>query len=228
MKQWREVRVGIIDGLVASSTINPNNILLQKEFIEPRKGTFDCELPSHADQVARLILESAPAAKLVLCSIFGRQSFASVSTVIEALRWLADLNLDLINLSFGTNVYSKELEDVCLWLSSYGTILICSSPARGKIVYPAAFDCCIAVSGDARCSPGQFSFLGTELADFGTHPFVEVDNPKAGGGASFATARLSGLASELIAVGCPREAIVEELKSRCSFYGPENRSAATR
>lgn len=227
MKQWREVRVGIIDGFVNANTINPLNILLQKEFIESRSGTFDCELPSHADQVAGLILESAPAAKLVMCSIFGRQSFASVSTVVEALRWLADLNLDLINLSFGTNLYSKELEDVCVWLSSYGTLLICSSPARGKVVYPAAFDCCIAVSGDARCSPGQISFLGTELADFGTHPFVEMNNPKAGGGASFATARLSGLVSELIAVGCPREAIIKELKDRCSFYGPEQKRAAS-
>jgi hypothetical protein len=228
MKQRPEVRVGIIDGLVSPNMINPDNIILQKEFIKLRTGTYDCELPSHADLVASLILESAPAAKLVFCSIFRRESFASVSTVVEALRWLAEFDLDVINLSFGTNVYSKELEDSCLSLSSYGSVLICSSPARGKIVYPAAFDCCIAVSGDARCSPGQISFLGTELADFGTHPFVQIGSPKAGGGASFATARFSGLASELIAVGCSRESIREELKSRCAFYGPEHKSVATK
>lgn len=48
-----------------------------------------------------------------------------------------------------------------------GVLLCASSPARGGPVYPANYPGVIRVTGDARCAPGQWSWLGSRQADFG-------------------------------------------------------------
>lgn len=225
MGQWREVRVGLVDSGVGTDLLASPGILIEKDFCDGGSGPCQetMQLPGHGDSVARLVLDAVPRAKLVVANIFGGQARATVQVVTAALTWLADLNLDLVNLSFGTATYSPGLEAACRRVSSFGTLLVCSTPARGGQVFPAAFDCCVAVTGDARCMPGEVSWLGTENADFGTHCFVEPHDPAAGGGASFAAARLTGIAASLIAKGVPRESVVHMLMANCSFVGPENR-----
>lgn len=225
MGQWREVRVGLVDSGVGTDLMASPNVLIEKDFCNVQDAPCRAadQFPGHGDTVARLILEAVPRARLVVANIFGGQSTASVQVVTAALSWLADLNLDLVNLSFGTPKHSEGLEAACRRISSFGTLLICSSPARGGLVFPAAFDCCIAVTGDARCMPDDVSWLGTDCADFGTHSFITPGDPESGGGASFAAARLTGIAASLIANGVPRESVVETLKANCRFAGPERR-----
>lgn len=225
MGQWREVRVGLVDSGVGTDLLTLPNILIEKDFCDGRNRACkeSTQSPGHGDTVARLVLDAVPRARLVVANIFDGQVSATVQVVTAALTWMADLNLDLVNLSFGTVTYSEGLEAACRRMSSFGTLLVCSAPARGGRVFPAAFDCCIAVTGDARCMPGEVSWLGTESADFGTHSFVAPGDPGAGGGASFAAARLTGMAASLIANGVPREAVVDTLKANCRFVGPERR-----
>lgn len=224
--QWREVRVGLVDSGVGSELLTSSNLLIERAFCDGGSGACKdaAQLSGHGDTVARVVLEAVPRAKLVVANIFGGQATATVQVVTSALTWLADLNLDLVNLSFGTVTYSEGLEAACRRMSSFGTLLICSTPARGGRVFPAALDCCIAVTGDARCMAGDVSWLGTESADFGTHSFVAAGDPLGGGGASFAAARLTGIAASLIANGVPREAVIDTLKTNCRFVGPERRA----
>lgn len=224
--QWREVRVGLVDSGVGSDLLASSNILIERAFFHGGRGAWKdpTRLPGHGQMVAGVVLEAVPRAKLVVANIFGGQATATVQVVTAALTWLADLNLDLVNLSFGTVIYSEGLEVACRRMASFGTLLICSTPAQGGRVFPAAFDCCIAATGDARCMPGEVSWLGTESADFGTHSFITPGDPAAGGGASFAAARLTGIAASLIAKGVPREAVIDTLKTNCRFVGPERRA----
>lgn len=219
------VKVGLVDSGVGATLRGSTSVLATRDFstsnAAERDDFRDCT--GHGDAVAGLVLEALPGAKLVIAKVFRESHTAGIDAVCSALLWLAEQELDLVNLSFGTHIYSQELEAACKAVALSGALLICSSPARGNSVFPAAFDCCISVTGDARCAPGEISWLRTLACDFGTHPFLVANRAAKGGGASYAAARFTGLAANLIAQGTPRDRVVTMLSSKCCFFGPERR-----
>lgn len=219
-------RVGIADSGIALDRLA---VAAARDFIG-RPEDLSAPVPSGADElghgtaIAQLVVARCQQAELVLARIFGRRRAAAVGQVVAALDWLVEQRVQIINLSLGLAEPSPGLAAACQRAADAGVILVAASPARGRPTLPAAYPVCLAVSGDARCRPGEISWLGTTQAEFGAHPLLDGDGPPVGG-ASYATARVSGMIAALLAEGCPAARIREALKLQASHLGPERRRA---
>lgn len=210
------VRVGLIDGAVCPEL---GRRLFAVRGPNPRSGLSF----GHGSMVTRSVLEHAPDVEIALAQVFGSDRQASVEQVIDALQWLKDLNVQIVNLSFGLRLKVPRLACAIESVAAQGVIVVASGPARGQPVYPAAYDACVSVTGDARCAPGEISWLRGEAAEFGTHSLTDRSQPIRGGGASIASARMSGLIARLLGDGVAKQNIREVLIERARYVGREFR-----
>lgn len=222
------VRVGIIDSGLTQDEFARLPIRAAQRFVAADDGSVTC-MPAvddelgHGTQIAKIILDNNPDIELLIAQVFADRRQCEPAQVVAALDWLADAGASVINMSFGIARPEVVLRLACERASHGGTILIGSAPARGATAFPAAYPCCIAVSGDARCNSEQISWLGSATADFGAHPFALSGS----GGASYAAARVSSRIARLLAMGVVAEEIRSSLQARCSYHGPESRRSET-
>lgn len=214
----RPVRVGLIDGGVGGDLAD---VVVATRLLTSATG----DSTGHGSQIASCVLEHCPSAELLVAQVFGRSREAPVDAVLDGLEWLVGQGAQLVNMSFGMAKASARLASACRVAAQAGVILVASAPARGGVAFPASLDECIAVTGDARCAPGEVSWLGTAAADFGTHPFCDPRNPDGGGGASIAAARMSGLLGSLLEAGADAADVRHEMRRRAAYSGPERRDA---
>jgi len=212
------VRVGLIDGAL---DLGQGDAVYAAFGDEPLRAE-EC---GHGSQIARCVLAHAPQARLAVAQVFGRSRETTVDAVLDGLYWLIGQGVQLINLSFGMPAASPRLAQACGDAADAGVVLVASAPARGAPAYPAAFAHCIAVTGDARCAPGDVTWLATAAADFGTHPLIEPGHPERGGGASIATARMSGLIAAMLQAGVAPGELSTRLQQAAIHVGPERRHA---
>ncbi|MBT9519988.1 MAG: S8 family serine peptidase [Dechloromonas sp.] len=219
------VRIGVVDGAITPELHYSTLPLTAKIFNRtiPNSLVNKRFQRSHADQVAEVIYGYTKNISIFSANVFGPSNATDVDVVIDALEWMADLRMDIVNLSFGTIQYNKKFENVCEKIRNSGSIIVCSSPARGNVVFPAAFDSCTAVTGDARCAPNELSYINNGTALFGAHPYIYANNPECGGGSSFAAARFTGYVSDLLSHGTRENTLIEEIKSSCVYFGPERK-----
>lgn len=214
----KPVRVGLIDGGVDASFAGA--VAAVRDFAGAAAGG---DRNGHGSQVAAGVLAHCPSARLLVARIFDRDREAGVDAVLAALAWLLDEGAQLVNMSFGMDRASPRLADACRAAADAGAVLVAAAPARGAPAFPAAFAECIAVSGDARCAPGEVSRLATAAADFGTHPLLDARDPRRGGGASIAAARMSGMLASRLAAGADARHLRVELERCARYFGPERR-----
>ena len=212
------VRVGLLDGALDRSFGHAVDAV-------SGSAPLDADARGHGSQIARCVLAHAPQARLAVAQVFDRSRETTVDAVLDGLYWLIGQGVHLINMSFGMPTASPRLAQACRDAADVGIVLVASAPARGAPVYPAAFAHCIAVTGDARCAPGELSWLASAAADFGTHALIEPDHPERGGGASIATARMSGLIAALLAQGVAPGDVRARLQRAAIHVGPERRHA---
>lgn len=212
----KSVRVGLLDSRVAGA---PTDAVVATH----RLTDAHTDQMLHGSQVASCVLQHCPSASLLVAEVFDYRREATVDVVLEGMAWLMKEGVQLINMSFGISNVSQRLARACREAVSNGVVLVASTPSCGGMVYPAAFDECIAATGDARCAPGETSWLASASADFGTHPFLEPDNPRAGGGASIAAARISGLIATKLELGVASWDLRSEMRRCARYVGPERR-----
>ncbi|NMF88997.1 subtilisin-like serine protease QhpE [Aromatoleum petrolei] len=214
----RPIRVGLIDSAVRGA---PAAAVVETRLLTSAGN----DRTGHGTQIASCVLQHCPSAELLVAQVFGEGRDSSVDAVLEGLDWLVSRGVQLINMSFGMGGASARLASACRRAASAGAILVASAPARGSVTFPAALGDCLAVTGDARCAPGEVSWLGTPAADFGTHPFCDPRNPERGGGASIAAARMTGLIGSLLEGGADAFDVRRELRCRAAYVGAERRHA---
>lgn len=216
-------RVGIIDSGVSEKLFC--HVVESRRFSElPGNDPAQPDYIGHGDQLARLILCQCPEAELLVAQVFHDDSRSPISRVSEALDWLVEMGARIINMSFGLAVPAACLEAACESAARRGVLLVASSPARGGVVFPAALAQCLAVTGDARCSADELAWLGLPHAELGACPMIVPGQAEQGGGASFACARVSGMAARLIARdGIPTAKLLEHLRHEARYIGPEVR-----
>ncbi len=179
----------------------------------------------HGDHIATLVTEANPLSQLLIARIFDGQRNAPVERVVAGLDWLVVSGAQVINMSFGMRTPSLQLIEACERASAAGVILVASAPARGSPVFPAQLSCCLSVSGDARCTESQWSWLGLLRADFGANPLLSNSLGAPLGGSSFACARLSGIVARIMAQGqIEVREVVNELRTAANYIGPEQRA----
>jgi hypothetical protein len=145
-------------------------------------------------------------------------------TVAAAIDWLAQLGATIINLSLGTTKDSPTLRERCRRALDAKCILIASVPARGPLVFPAAYEGVWRVTGDARCAPGKFSLVGSSRVDFGADPRPDHSVSANTGGASIAAGRVTAALGALLETGLGPDEATAAFRAGCTIIGPQNGS----
>ncbi|MNP55255.1 hypothetical protein D3C76_1498830 [compost metagenome] len=124
-------------------------------------------------------------------------------------------------MSLGLRNDRPVLREACVVAQTAGVLLCASSPAQGEPVYPASYPGVIRITGDARCAPGQWSWLNSPQADFGAH----VAAASGMAGSSVGCAALAGIIAGFLRKhpGAGREAELRWLREGAAFVGPERR-----
>jgi subtilisin family serine protease len=179
----------------------------------------------HGSAVATLVLAGAPHCALLSVQVFDTARAASVLAIAAAIDWAVGEGARVINLSLGLRDDRRVLRDSCCAAMAQGVLLVASHPARGGVAFPAAYSGTLAVHGDSRCGDGDCSSVLDDVL-FGASPRPPAGF--AGGGASFATARVSGLAAAFFDANPAASAadFRSFLFATARFHGRERRSAA--
>jgi hypothetical protein len=175
----------------------------------------------HATNTIQVIRAGAPWTRLAIAQVFFDSMSTTPDTVAAAIDWLSGLGAAIVNLSLGTTADSPALRERCRRALENGSILIASVPARGPLVFPAAYEGIWRVSGDVRCAPGEFSLVGSARVDFGACPRALHSHSAAAGGASIAAARVTAALGALLEAGRGPDEAVAEFRAGCTIIGPQ-------
>lgn len=170
----------------------------------------------HGTRIARVLTADRADVHLLLAQVFDRSARTSAEVVARAVDWCVAQEADLIHLSLGLTADRPVLAASISRALEAGVLVVASVPARGEVPYPAAYAGVIRATGDARCTPGQWSAL--DEATFGGTVTVP-----GGAGASVGAAHVT---RELtLATGpCDWVTALATLTARARWRGPESRT----
>ncbi|MCR4717476.1 MAG: S8 family serine peptidase, partial [Lachnospiraceae bacterium] len=167
-----------------------------------------------------------PNIDLTSLRVLDENNEAPVSRVIEAIEWAIDNGINILNLSWGTNVDSPELHKVIKRAYNKGMLIIAAAGNDGTVSYPAKYDEVIAVGSVdsmAKIASDSASGDGIELVapaedviaytSFGILTFTS--------GTSFAAPQVTALASILWQqdISVSNKCIRELLRQSASPFG---------
>lgn len=225
------VRIGVLDsGITAGGELTMVN---QAAFDLDVSGnavptTIDESDLAHGTSIAKIIAYGAHNCELLSAQVFARGQPGIPAVVAAGLNWLVEQNARIVNMSFGLIHDREVLRAACRAALARDVLLVASSPAQGRSVFPAAYSGVIRVTGDARCAPGELSWLGSKRADFGACVGGLVHRPhQAGGGASFAAAHFSGVLANAISRAGGNDTALDLLRQGCRYTGREYRQGTT-
>ncbi|CAD5110427.1 subtilisin-like serine protease QhpE [Zestomonas carbonaria] len=220
-----ELRIGLIDS--GHSPAQASRVAGSRRFWlaggELHEGEAQADRLGHGSALLDTLAAQAGPLPVYVAQVFAERWATSPLQVAAALHWLVERRVALINLSLGLRNDRPVLREACAMALEAGVLLCASSPARGEPVFPASYPGVIRVTGDARCAPGQWSWLDSPQADFG----APVNAASGLAGASVACAALSGQIAAFLQdrPDAGREAVLEHLRSGAAFIGPERRGA---
>jgi hypothetical protein len=214
------LRVGMIDGPVDLDGIRPANV---RDFSGTGDVVQDSPALSHGNGAARVITMECPDIVLYVARVFGISLVCRPEQVAQAMRWLADEQVGLINMSFGLRHDRSVLRECCRQLADRGICLVAAAPAQGEGVYPSLYPGVVRATGDARCAPGEIAWLHSEQADYGGYP-GRPDHSFAGASAGCAsvTGAIARLANQYPDLDV--EELLQTLAKRADYRGREQRS----
>jgi hypothetical protein len=179
------------------------------------------DLCGHGSRVGAIVA-ATPRVVLFDARVFFDTLLTSAAQAAAAIDWLLECRVRLINLSFGLREDRAVLREACARAVDGGVLLVAASPARGAAVFPSAYPGVLRATGDARCAPGEISWLDTAQADFGAHP-RSADGLLAG--ASAGCAGVSAALAALLASAPSQDnpALLAALRGQARYTGPERR-----
>ena len=179
----------------------------------------------HGTRVCSLIREGAPEANIVMFKCFDAQDSVNEEAIVAALYAAVDTyHADVINMSWTLANESEALREAILHAYDRGAVLVaCAgnlslSTGLGAVAYPAAWDEVIGVAGvnlDAEGEPQtSLWYLYREAVDFCARS--DCGDEK---GASYSTARVSGLIAAALHSGVEKTEIPEYLAAMARDMG---------
>ncbi len=147
----------------------------------------------------------APEADLYIAKAFNKDGSADIDAIQKSIIWMAEQNVDVINMSFSSQTSTKEYQKLISDIYNNGIIMVCAAGNEGSsqagkadtIGYPARFDQTVAVTAvDTRKRKTDFSSIGTaaEIAAAGKDIYSCYPNNKYAtlSGTSMATPIITG------------------------------------
>jgi len=228
--EFRPVRVGVVDSGIdrADPALLPT-VMAARAFLRSPDGLVQRVAPcddsvGHGSAVAALIADGAgQRVEFVDAQVFAAAQAIDAGLLADAIDWCVENSVRVLNLSLGLHADRPLLRDACARASAAGVTLVAACPARGGATFPAAYPEVVAVSGDARCVAGGWSLLA-DRPHFGASPCAL--SPAAGGGASYAAARISGVAAAFFSrqPAAGYADLLAHLRAGAGFVGRECRS----
>lgn len=225
----RRVRIGLLDsglgGDMAGRAIAEAAFTVSEDFMV---SATPCrpDPTGHGTAIARLVM-AAPSVDLLNAQVFIEGGMTSAAAVAAGLDWLRGRDARLVCMSFGLRSDREVLRLACATAAEAGMIMVAAMPARGAPVYPAAYPSVVAVTGDARCAPGEISVLNAGLFGACPRPPVAEGGGRLGG-ASFAAGHFCGI----VATALCREKLATAaeatgfLEGQARYRGRERKSTA--
>lgn len=124
------------------------------------------DMTGHGTAVASIISDIDENAELYSVKIMDKDNRATLSSVVEGIYWCIDHDIDIINMSFGTDVQSQILHKAIQDAADAGILIVSSAGNSGiaGVEYPAAFDEVIAVGAvDTLAQKTEESAVGEEV-----------------------------------------------------------------
>ncbi|MCI6035231.1 MAG: S8 family serine peptidase [Firmicutes bacterium] len=189
------------------------------------------DMTGHGTAIADIIHQICPQAEIYSVRVLDRENRGRLSDVVEGIYWCIDHDIDVINMSFGTEKESEILEKAIQDASEHGIMVVGSVGNGGEnanVEFPAAFDEVIAV--------GAVNTSAEKTEESTTGPEVEIVAPgeqiqtksvlgleTVNSGTSMATPHVTGAAAILMLQNGEKDAeqIREALDASCNPIGEE-------
>ena len=179
----------------------------------------------HGTHICSLIRDGAPEADVVMLKCFEAEDSVNEDAIVAALYAAVDTyRADVINMSWTLADESAALHEAILHAHDQGAVLVaCAgnlslSTGLGAVAYPAAWDEVIGVAGVDLSAQGEpqtsLWYLYGEAVDFCARS--DCGDEK---GASYSTARVSGLIAAALQDGVEKAEIYEYLASLAQDMG---------
>ncbi len=163
----------------------------------------------HGTAVAGAIREKAPDAELYAVKVFDRRLTATIDVIIRALEWCRDREMDVVNLSLGTE--NPAHRDRFLRVLGDGLLVVSAAGAL-----PGSLPMVIGVAADPECPRDVFRYHGGMFyASPYPRPIPGVPVERNLHGVSFAVANMTGLVARALEHSSRAE-IHETLLARCT------------
>jgi len=148
------VRIGMIDTGVNAAHPHVGNIA-GGVTIGPEDETpgYQDQL-GHGTAIAALLHQQAPEAELIAVKVFDRTLATNRDTVIRAIDWCLQNEIDIINLSLGTAnpSHRTQFEDAVHRIRALGKAIVSAHDVNGALALPGCLPGVIAVVSDTTCS----------------------------------------------------------------------------
>jgi len=220
----RRVLVGLIDS--GCSPAQASRVVASRRFVEADDAyharAAGPDQLGHGAALTAVIAEGCASAQFCVAQVFGDRLVTSAGQVADAIDWLIEQRVEVINMSLGLAADRAVLAAACARAEAAGVVLCAAAPARGAPVFPAFYPGVLRMTGDARCAPGEHSHLDTAHADFGAHVHSGVPSVV---GASAGCAHMSAKVAELLAAGVAASRVRDTLCAAARYFGRERRSA---
>lgn len=189
-----------------------------------RMDTIVADPTGHGERVAALIRAAEPGHELLIAQVFDSAGPTTAAAVVAGIEWCRNNGAQLLHLSLGLAVDRPALAAVIERTLQAGCLVVAATPARGPVVYPAAYPGVIRATGDARCAVDELSRLDPVTFGGCVRP-VPAGPASAGRGASVGAAAVTGTLLTVVNPGCTLAQALAALGLRVRYSGPEQRSA---
>ncbi len=128
-------------------------------------GTHICGIVA-AEKNGIGVIGVAPKADLYVAKAFNKNGKTTYNSIVKSIRWLVNNNVDVINMSFSSDMASPEYKSLISDVHNRGISIICAAGNEGElgentIGYPARFEETVAVSAvDINRNIADFSSRG--------------------------------------------------------------------